>query len=370
MVYCEYEYIALDNYTTNRLVLARGYTAGVTLLISLVFFIFALCNLVRKYWRFHKEPSCCCRFLFDFITSPFLLLAVVSLLPITVYWLIILRYSTLGRTNDLDDDFCKLPGYLLVWFESSETLALAVFSLYFLFCYIPRHSKNSAMLVPREYEEVRRRRRRRNYGTQQQVQEAPPEEVVEYKAKVPRATAPYWGCGIFSLLTYVAIVVVCGLYTCPYFVGLVGPDYEEYGYALDGPWCWIKPVMAQKHFWLFEEWMYMGVTTVALVCSLIVLLCVIRPSHAKFRPCPDVRWDKTVMVPFGIFFVYFVVQFGLMVVEILVRLCGNSDDALWYTYAIGKPLSKILLVIAALQLMSTSYRMGKRREGALLAPET
>ena len=84
-----------------------------------------------------------------------------------------------------------------------------------------------------------------------------------------------------------------------------------------------------------------------------------------YRPCPSIWWDKTVLVPFLIFLFYFVLQFALLIIEIFVRICKYSDPELWYTYAIGKPLSKIFLVAAVLQLMSTSYRMGKKSRGLL-----
>ena len=351
-------------HTTDKLILARGYTAVVTLVISFLFFVCALANLCRKYARFNKECTCCCRFLVDYFTNPFLLLALISLLPVATYWLILIRYPRLGANNRLGkEDFCKVPGYLLLWLESSETLALAIFSLYFLFYYIPFHNKKSAMLQPREYERVTKKNRSvpgRNTGTQQ--------PDVEYKARVPTASKSYWCHSIATSLTAVGIVVVCGLYTCPYFVELTGPsgnDTEEnkkFRYGVEGPWCWIKPMSAQRNFWFLEEWMYMGLSSVVLFISLIILLCVVRSREAKFRICKRVKWDKTVLVPFLIFLAYFILQFALMIVELLVRICDNSNNALWFTYAIGKPLSKILLVVAALQLMSTSYRMGRKKE--------
>ena len=51
---------------------------------------------------------------------------------------------------------------------------------------------------------------------------------------------------------------------------------------------------------------------------------------------------------------------SIMSIEYLVCFCENNEHGLWYTCAIGKPLSKILLVAAALQLMSTRYRHGKK----------
>ena len=386
---CQIDDVALQSNTTainasinntDKLILARGYTAVVTLVISFFFFIFALANLYRKYARFNKECTCCCRFLVDYFTNPFLLLALISLLPVATYWLILIKYPRLGATNRLDEDFCKVPGYLLLWLESSETLALAVFSLYFLFYYIPFHNKlKSAMLQPREYERVAKRNRfvlGRNTGTQQS--DVPP----EYKARVPKASKLYWCHSITTFLTAVGIVVVCGLYTCPHFVKLAGPSGNDsnnslnitnttnkmkatmkFGYGVQGPWCWIKPLAAQKDFWFYEEWVLMGISSIALILALVFLLCVTQSRDAKFRLCKSIKWDKTILVPFSIFFLYFILQFALMVVEILVRICDdNSNNALWFTYAIGKPLAKILLVVAALQLMSTSYRMGRKKE--------
>ena len=148
------------------------------------------------------------------------------------------------------------------------------------------------------------------------------------------------------------------------------PENKVLRYGRDGAWCWIKPAEAQKYFWFFEEWMYMGLSLVALLAAFGVLLCVVRSQDARLPIDRQTKWDKTILVPFGIFLTYFVVQFALMVIEILVRICQNSNDPLWFTYAIGKPLSKILLVVAALQLMSTSYRMGRKGEtGGVLVAE-
>ena len=362
MIKCEFDYHPLLQNTTDKLVLARGYTAVGTLVVSLVFFLFAFANLYRKYARFHKECACCSRFFVDYFANPFFLLALISLLPLVSYVIILRHYSHVGAKYD--DKHCKLPGYLLLWFESSETLGLAAFSVYLLL-YIEFHTKKSAMLQPREYEPIMRRNRlrlgRNNYGTQQT-------DEVEYMARIPKATWPYWCHRGFSILVFAIIILVCGLYTCPYIVKKQGPsgegvsEDEEFRYGLDGPWCWIKPAEAQKHFWFLEEWMYMGLGSVALLAAFAVLLCaILLPQNSRVRiicRCP--KWDKTIIVPFLIFFLYFVLQFALMAVEILVRICHNSDSALWFTYAIGKPLSKILVVWAALQLMSTSYRMGGR----------
>ena len=374
MVHCKFDddQQVLQN-ITDKLILARGYAAVGTLALSLVVFAFAFANLWRKYARFHKECVCCSRFLWDYFTNPFLLLALISILPLVSYVLILPRYSHVGAKNRLDDDFCKLPGYLLLWFESSETCALAVFSLYFLFYYIPFHNKIHAMLQPREYERVQKTNRlllgTRNPGTQL--------PDVEYKARVPKTTKHYWIHSIGSVTASALIIVLCGLYTCPYFVKRVGPSGEGvpenkvFRYGSDDAWCWIKPAGAQKHFWFFEEWMYMGLSLVALLAAFGVLLCMVRSQDARLRIDRQTKWDKTILVPFGIFLTYFVVQFALMVIEILVRICHNSNDPLWFTYAIGKPLSKILLVVAALQLMSTSYRMGRKGEtGGVLVAET
>ena len=54
-------------------------------------------------------------------------------------------------------------------------------------------------------------------------------------------------------------------------------------------------------------------------------------------------------------------QFILVAAETLVRLVYKDNVHQWllYIYAVGKPVSKILVVIGSLQLMSTSYRIVK-----------
>ena len=370
MVYvnCTFDNDPLDLNTTNKLTIARGWTAVGTALISLLLFVFASCNMGRKYWRYDKECECFCRFFITLFTSPFFLLAFITLLPVWVYWIILIRFpiyhsytsAQFENVTHLYPKFCKWPGYTLVWFESAETMALAVFSLYILFYYIPFHSKENSMLVHREYVAFQRRRRNRR------VNEA--EYVTEYTAKVPKGTWQSHCHSILSVIVSLAIVIVCGVYTYPYFVEQAGPNSNNsisFGYGDVGPWCWIKPEEAQKDFWFYEEWTYMLISFVALLAGFIFLCCVVRNPMGNYRPFPSIWWDKTVLVPFSIFLVYFILQSGLLIIEILVRLCKNSDQALWYTYAIGKPLSKILLIIASLQLMSTSYRMGKKGRSLL-----
>ena len=373
---------------TTHITLARGWTAAATVVVALVMFAFACCNMGRKYWRYKKDCGCFFRFLFDYVSSPFFLFAFISMLPVCVYWLILIRvpvyhsytkaqYENTSHSHKLDPKFCKWPGYTLVWFESAETLALVAFSLYLLLYYIPFHSKQGATFVHREYVAFQTKKRKVKRNEED-------EYVTEYTAKVPKCTLPSFCHSFLSIAISLAIVIVCGVYTCPYFVQLAGPNerdrfnatnnetndtnvdfHHPFRYGDVGPWCWIMPEPAQKDFWFYEEWVFMGVSSVALLAAFVFLCCVVRSPHSKYRPCPSIWWDKTVLVPFLIFLFYFVLQFALLIIEIFVRICKYSDPELWYTYAIGKPLSKIFLVAAALQLMSTSYRMGKKSRGLL-----
>ena len=336
--------------TTNKLTLARGWTAVVTLVISLAMFLFAGCNIGRKYKRYKLEWCCCGLYLIHFFGNPFFLLAFISMLPVIVYGSVIIRYpsyqayGTAGyNASHLDDSFCELPGYFLVWFESAETMALTVFSLYFLF-YLRFRKKDSSMKIHSEYVPIRRNA----------------DENTQYISRVPKPGSKYYLHSTLSVIVALVILIVCEIYTGPpYFV----ESSDSTGYGDIGPWCWIKPEQAQKNFWFYEEWTYMFISSVLLLVGLVFACCIVRNPQKKYRPFPSIWWDTTVLVPFSIFLVYFILQSGLLIIEILVRLCRNSDQALWYTYAIGKPLSKIFLIIASLQLMSISYRMGNKNEG-------
>ena len=338
-VNCTYDHKPLDRNTTDRLTLARGYTAVGTLAFSCVLFVLAFCNLVRKRIRFHKECYCYWRFLIDYAANPFFLLALISLLPVATYCIVLGRYSYYGDETTLDNEFCKWPGWLLLWFESAETIALAVFSLYLLY-YVLWHRKD---VLTERIETVR------------------VNNEDEYFARIPEvANAWYWVHSTLSIVAFVVIILISGAYTNPYFVKIARSN-DTYSYGETGPWCWIKPERAQEDFWFYEEWTYMGISLFALFAAYVLLCCVTRDQEAKYRCLSSVWWDRTILVPYTIFVFYFLLQFGIMAVEYLIRICKNSDKALWYTYAIGKPLSKIFLVIAALQLMSTSYRMGKKK---------
>ena len=330
----------LDLHSIHKLTSARGYTALVTLVVSCVLFVFAFCNLCRRKYRYHKECNCVFRFFVDYGGNPFFLLALISLLPVVAYC-IILRYSTHPYSLNLTDDFCKLPGFFLLWFESSETMALSVFSIYFLVYYIPFHDKGKS---------------------EDRTETVNTARGDVYIARVPEVTVKYWVHSLLSVVISAVILIICGAYTYPDIVELADSNFT-YGRA--GPWCWIKPELAQKDFWFYEEWVYMGISSVTLVASFIFLVCVTRDKYAKYRCCQSIWWDSTILVPFSIFFTYFLLQFAIMAIEYLVRVCENNEHSLWYTYAIGKPLSKILLVAAALQLMSTRYRHGKKKYGTL-----
>ena len=132
-------------------------------------------------------------------------------------------------------------------------------------------------------------------------------------------------------------------------------------YAKEGPWCWITPKDAQLYFWFIEEWVYMFVSFIALSSTLALLCCVTQEHCARYRCKSHIRWDKMIFVPFLIFYTYFLIQFGLLAIEIPARFYNMQNVGLWYTYAIGQPISKLLVVIASLQLMSTSYNKVKKK---------
>ena len=323
----------LDYDTTGKLTLARGYTALATLFVSFVLFSCAMFNMARSYVQYEKQCSCFCSFLIDYFTNPFCLFAFISLLPEAAYWDVLIEYPIHRNGSHLHREFCERSGYALVWFESAETWALAVFSLVFLIYYILRHQKETDKSL---------------------------KTLREYEALVPKPKSKYYRHRLTYVLTAAAIVLLCAAYTNPYFVGRASdPDN---GYGVVGPWCWIVTKPAQNYFWFYEEWVLMFVGLLGVFSALVLFCIVVRDPKGNNRPCKTIWWDKTIMVPFSIFLFYFVLQLMLLVVEICVRLKNMDNTGLWYTYAIGKPLSKVLLVLASLQMMSTSYRLGIKKQ--------
>ena len=328
----------ISNATSDEwITLARGYSSLLTLVGSLVFFVSALYNLARKSTRYHKNCNCCCVFFVRYVANPFFLLAFVSLLPLAAYSIVLHHPQHNGYA--LESTFCEgWPGYVLVWFESAETLALSVFSLYFLFYYIPFH--NRIPLVTETTELIGNRNK-----------------------ELPVINVRFICHSIISILCFVAIFAICGVYTMP---PVVERAITNGTYGKDGPWCWIASKNAQIHFWFIEEWAYMLISFAALSSSLAVLCCVTREVNAKYRCFPNsIWWNKTIFVPFFIFYTYFMMQFVLVVIEIIIQLFDKETQWLWYIYAVGKPVSKILVVVASLQLMSTSYRTVKNKQNLL-----
>ena len=317
----------------ESITLARGYTSLVTLVVSLLFFVLALYNLARRSTKYRKGCNCLCIYFLRYIANPFFLLAFVSLLPLAAFGVVLHHPEHNGQT--LESTFCESgPGFILLWFESAEILALFVFSLYFVLYYIPCH--NRTLLVTERT---------------QLINDQKPEDLTINRR---------FKCHSFvSVLGLVVIMTVSAVYTMPPVVEHAINNTNIYSKV--GPWCWITPESAQIYFWFIEEWVFMFISFIALSSALVMLCCVTRDTHARYRCFPSVWWDKMIFVPFLIFYTYFLMHSALVAIEIAVHIFENCSDWLWYTYAIGKPLSKVLLVIASLQLMSTSYRMVQKR---------
>ena len=304
--------------------LARGYTSLLILLVSFVFFVLGFCNLRRKHAHDRALCSCCCKYVLHYVANPFFLLALSSLLPVAAYGIVLYR-----QYKYLTQEFCKKgPGYLLEWFESVEALTLAAFSFYFLFYYIPFYNKSTTLSERTELN----------------------------KPKLHKATIHSKWHSFWSVMSFVTILIICGLYNMPPAVGLEG------GYGKEGPWCWIPDSDAQLYFWFIEDWVFMSISFVLQTAALVTLCCVTRHQHTKWRCFPKIWWDRMVFVPFLFFYIYFLLQFIFLAMEILVRRFEKNIKELWFAYAIAEPLSKLLLVVAALQLMSSSYRIVKKKD--------
>ena len=349
------ENVSYQNNSNGRddreITLARGYTSLVVLFVSCVLFLAALYNVARKKNHYHRSCNCCCRVLIDYFTSPFFLLAFISILPVAAYSIVL---HELVKNEHLNSEFCKIPGWLLLWFESAETLCLAVFSIYFLVYYIPFYNKKSTATDADSTEAPTERTSLIDEDTNREI--------------LPKASRGYWLHSIFSVLSFVAILAICGVYTLPPVVQAVTTNGT---YDKVGPWCWISPVEAHLHFWFIEECVYMFISLIALTSSLLLLCCCVTREEEKRWPKKCFRtiwWDKLILVPFLIFYVYFLIQFGFIAIEPMIHPDGElikdrtKLEWVWYLYSIGKPISKVLVVMSALQLMSTSYRVVKKKD--------
>ena len=330
----------------ESLTLARAYTSAAVLFVSCLLFLAALCNLVHKNLRYHRSCNCCCRVLWDYFTSPFFLLALISILPVAAYGIVlhtlVKRYH--GQLK-LYSKFCtEIPGWFLLWFDSAETLGLTFFSIYFLVYYIPFYNK-------------------KNPGTEAVTERT---QLINERAKretMPEASRRYWLHSICSVLCFIVVIAICGVYTMPYVVHHTSKgEYDKVG-----PWCWIRPMSAQIRFWYIEEGVYMLISFIALTSSFILLCCITCEEQNRFpKGCfKRIWWDKLIFVPFLIFYFYFLLQFVFIAIDIILHTLLNNNinklKWLWYVYSIGKPICKVLVVISALQLMSTSYRVVKKR---------
>ena len=336
---------------TDEITLARGYTSLAVLFVSCVLFLAALYNVARKKFHYHRSCNCCCRVLVDYFTSPFFLLALISILPVAAYGIVL---HELEKNIHLDSEFCRIPGWLLLWFESSETLCLAVFSVYFLVFYIPFYNQKTTANDADSNEAPTERTSLINKDTDREI--------------LPKASRGYWLHSVLSVLSFVTILAVCGVYTMP---PVVRASIRNGRYDKVGSWCWIDPSNAHCYFWFIEECVFMLISFIALTSSLLLLCCCVTREEEKRWPKKCFRtiwWDKLILVPFLIFYVYFLIQFGFIAIEPKIHpTCTLKEKPtellwVWYIYSIGKPISKVLVVASALQLMSTSYRVVKKKD--------
>ena len=314
----------------HKMTLVRGWMSLVILLVSLVFFGSALYNLYRKN-TYRVQCTCYFRFFSHYFTNPFLLLAVSSLLPVAAYTIVI--YESF---RSVTDDFCnKIPGYIQEWFESAATLSLLAFSLYLLFYYIPFYNQTQSIL---------------------QAESTPllPNENQDYPTLL-KATPRYIFHSVCCIVCFMIILIASSLYNMP------AAANREGGYGKSGPWCWLRFNRAQLHFWFIEDWILHLLTLFVLTVALVMLCYCTRNPHERSRRFPTIWWDKMILVPFLLFYVTFVLIFSFTGIELFARIFKQDIDILWYVYAAINPLSKLVVIVSSLQLMSTSYRIVEKK---------
>ena len=287
----------------------------VVLLFCLVVLTIAVVNLRNHVRKLQGYPHRCLLFLF-YLTSPFFLLAVSSLLPAFSYTLVVSEAD-----KPITEEYCRRgPAYLIQWFESAETLAILAFSLYFTIYHIPRFNQ-----LP----------------VAKQEPLIPDHSVNKSKTFIKRYS-------VTSFLLFLAIYIVSGIYNLP-------PLFSG-GYGKAGPLCWFQNSKDQLHYWFIEDWVFESFSFVVLNTALVLICCVTTPLGERRRCLQNVKWEKTILVPFGLFYVYFILHFALTIAEVVVRVIEMDKTALWYTYAMLSPLSVLMVVISSVILMSTMYR--------------
>ena len=156
---------------------------------------------------------------------------------------------------------------------------------------------------------------------------------------IPEASWRYWLHSICSVLCFIVVIAICGVYTMPH---VVQTSNEEYIYVKVKLWCWINPKSAhvQIHFWIIEEGASMLISFIALTSSLILLCCVTCEEQNRFpKGCfKKIWWDKLIFLPFLIFYFYFLLQFMFIAIDIILRTTKCNDFRcmhtwLWYIYA-------------------------------------
>ena len=301
-----------DNEDFHRITLVRGYISVVVLLFCLVVLTIAVVNLRNHVRKLQGYPHRCLLFLF-YLTSPFFLLAVSSLLPALSYTLVVSEAD-----EPITEEYCRRgPAYLIQWFESAETLAILAFSLYFTIYHIPHFNR----LPVSEQEPLLRDHSSKRF-------------IKRYS--------------VTSFLLFLAIYIVSGIYNLP-------PLFND-GYGKAGPWCWFQDHNDQLHYWFIEAWIFEILSFIVLNTAFILICCVTTPLGERRRCLQNVKWEKTILVPFGLFYMYFILHFAFTIAEVVVRVTKVDKTALWYTYAVLSPLSILMVVISSVVLMSTIYR--------------
>ena len=173
--------------------------------------------------------------------------------------------------------------------------------------------------------------------------------------RIPRATPWYWfNCGL-SLVFFVGILVPCAIYSYPYYD-------RGYRYGSSGPWCWITH-SAMYGYFFYLEWAFLILCLALVFPTFIVLCCVTRENYGRRRGLQSAQWAKTIFIPYLIFCCYILLPVMISVIEYLVHLCKDNNLGLWYTDAIGKPLSKLFVITASLLLMSCDFQAHSTEEG-------
>lgn len=310
-----------DPITSLRL--ARGCMARALFVIACVCFVVSFIYFVKRRKRYYrKECYCCCRFTIEYFANPFFQLAFLSFLCLLTDSL---PYVVVG---------CVIVAIFTVWFETAVTIILAIVSVYIPIYYLPFSGRHS---LPT--------------GSSRAV-DAPMDD------RMPYASRLYWVKTVLSNLIFFAAIIVCEVLAHPLRIIY---SFDEF---MDGPWCW-REKSRVNGFYYYLEWAFMASCVLVCLPTSIFLCLITTDRYTNRRLLPSIRLKKTIFLPYLMFCFSIIVRIIISAVDFrCIATIIHCNKSFSYTDAIGKPLSKLSIIIASLLFLSVDFQAhGQRNSG-------